>query len=65
MTFAQVVFEFVSGIEESLANKLKSKGVVVEGEILSDSKEEEEYEDPFESSDGEVDNRYVLVRTSY
>ncbi|XP_061377523.1 UPF0415 protein C7orf25 homolog [Danaus plexippus] len=58
----KVVFEFVSGIEESLANKLKSKGVVVEGEILSDSKEEEEYEDPFESSDGEVDNSSQILQ---
>ncbi|CAG9559848.1 unnamed protein product [Danaus chrysippus] len=58
----KVVFEFVSGIEESLANKLKSKGVVVKGEILSDSKEEEEYEDPFESSDDEVDNSSQILQ---
>lgn len=33
----QVIFEFMSGIEESLANKLKAVGVVVKGEILPNS----------------------------
>lgn len=33
----QIIFEFMSGIEESLANKLKAIGVIVKGEILPNS----------------------------
>lgn len=33
----KVIFEFMSGIEESLANKLKLVGVIVIGDILPDS----------------------------
>ncbi|CAK1545915.1 unnamed protein product [Leptosia nina] len=33
----KVIFEFVSGIEEHLANKLKACGVIVNGEILQNS----------------------------
>ncbi|XP_075971429.1 UPF0415 protein C7orf25 homolog [Anticarsia gemmatalis] len=33
----KVIFEFMSGIEENLANKLKAVGVIVKGEILPDS----------------------------
>ncbi|KAJ8727412.1 hypothetical protein PYW07_001531 [Mythimna separata] len=33
----KVIFEFMSGIEESLANKLKAVGVIVKGEILPNS----------------------------
>ncbi|CAH0729306.1 unnamed protein product, partial [Brenthis ino] len=50
----KVVFEFTSGIEETLANRLKAMGVVVNGEILPDSKNVEEYDDCYESSDEEV-----------
>ncbi|KAJ0178945.1 hypothetical protein K1T71_005720 [Dendrolimus kikuchii] len=32
----KIVFEFMSGIEESLANKLKAAGIIVKGEILPD-----------------------------
>ncbi|XP_045766089.1 UPF0415 protein C7orf25 homolog isoform X1 [Maniola jurtina] len=49
----KVVFEFVSGIEESLANKLKAKGVFVKGEVLPDSKQLVEFDDSFESSSDE------------
>ncbi|XP_039749935.1 UPF0415 protein C7orf25 homolog [Pararge aegeria] len=49
----KVVFEFVSGIEESLANKLKGKGVFVKGEVLPDSKSNVEFDDPYESSSDE------------
>lgn len=53
LTFLQVVFEFVSGIEETLANKLKAKGIHVRGEILPDSKHFEELDDSYESSSDE------------
>ncbi|PZC85503.1 hypothetical protein B5X24_HaOG216611 [Helicoverpa armigera] len=33
----KVIFEFMSGIEENLANKLKAVGVIVKGEILPNS----------------------------
>ncbi|KAJ2951879.1 hypothetical protein O0L34_g4130 [Tuta absoluta] len=45
----KVVFEFVSGIEESLANKLKAAGVVVKAEILPDSTPTEDYDDEWDS----------------
>lgn len=41
----QVVFEFMSGIEESLANKLKYLGVVVEGDTLPDFNHYDEDDD--------------------
>lgn len=47
------MFEFVSGIEETLANKLKAKGIHVRGEILPDSKHFEELDDSYESSSDE------------
>ncbi|XP_026755311.2 UPF0415 protein C7orf25 homolog [Galleria mellonella] len=34
----KVVFEFMSGIEENLANKLKAVGVIVKGNVLPDSR---------------------------
>ncbi|XP_068631201.1 UPF0415 protein C7orf25 homolog isoform X2 [Battus philenor] len=51
----KVVFEFVSGIEESLANKLKSLGVIVKGEILPNSKysKDDQCDDSWESSEDE------------
>ncbi|CAK1598556.1 unnamed protein product [Parnassius mnemosyne] len=54
----KVVFEFVSGIEDSLANKLKVLGVLVEGEILPDFKpsKDENYDESWESSDDEDPN---------
>ncbi|XP_026496885.2 UPF0415 protein C7orf25 homolog isoform X1 [Vanessa tameamea] len=53
----KVVFEFVSGIEETLANKLKAKGIIVKGTILPDSKKHEEINDSYESSDEEIFER--------
>ncbi|XP_041971283.1 UPF0415 protein C7orf25 homolog [Aricia agestis] len=53
-----VVFEFVSGIEETLANKLKAKGVIVYGDVLPDSKQHEESgsnSDDYDDSDEELD----------
>ncbi|CAG4991648.1 unnamed protein product [Parnassius apollo] len=47
----KVVFEFVSGIEDSLANKLKALGILVEGEILPDFKPSKD--ESWESSDDE------------
>ncbi|XP_038223121.1 UPF0415 protein C7orf25 homolog [Zerene cesonia] len=35
----KVIFEFVSGIEENLANKLRALGVIVNGEVLPNSKQ--------------------------
>lgn len=55
MTIFQVIFEFMSGIEENLANKLKSVGVTVKGEILPNSHLSEDNNDSWgeESSDEE------------
>lgn len=50
------MFEFVSGIEESLANKLKYLGVIVKGEILPNSKPDKDisdFDESFESSEDE------------
>lgn len=51
----KVIFEFMSGIEENLANKLKSVGVTVKGEILPNSYLSEDNNDSWgeESSDDE------------
>lgn len=51
----KVIFEFMSGIEENLANKLKSVGVTVKGEILPNSHHSEDNNDSWgeESSDDE------------
>ncbi|CAH1646991.1 unnamed protein product [Spodoptera littoralis] len=51
----KVIFEFMSGIEENLANKLKSVGVTVKGEILPNSNLSEDNNDSWgeESSDDE------------
>ncbi|XP_035438246.2 UPF0415 protein C7orf25 homolog [Spodoptera frugiperda] len=51
----KVIFEFMSGIEENLANKLKSVGVTVKGEILPNSHLSEDNNDSWgeESSDDE------------
>ncbi|XP_050343921.1 UPF0415 protein C7orf25 homolog isoform X2 [Nymphalis io] len=57
----KVVFEFVSGIEETLANKLKAKGIVVQGTILPDSRNIEEIEDSYESSDEEIFERCQVI----
>ncbi|XP_060801746.1 UPF0415 protein C7orf25 homolog [Amyelois transitella] len=45
----KVIFEFMSGIEESLANKLKAVGIVVKGEILPNSAHSEVCDDSFDS----------------
>lgn len=50
-TCLQVIFEFASGIEETLANKLKALGVTIVGDILPDSNYVEELNDSYESSD--------------
>lgn len=49
----KVVFEFVSGIEETLANKLKIMGIVVKGTVLPDSRNFEDFDDSYETSDEE------------
>ncbi|KAF9417798.1 hypothetical protein HW555_005212 [Spodoptera exigua] len=51
----KVIFEFMSGIEENLANKLKSVGVTVKGEILPNSNLSQDIKDLWseESSDEE------------
>ncbi|XP_045446776.1 UPF0415 protein C7orf25 homolog [Melitaea cinxia] len=49
----KVVFEFVSGIEKTLANKLKIMGIIVKGTVLPDSKNFEDFDDSYESSDDE------------
>ncbi|XP_049869768.1 UPF0415 protein C7orf25 homolog [Pectinophora gossypiella] len=56
----KVVFEFVSGIEESLANRLKAVGVIVKGEILADSNPIEEYDDSLDSES--TDNESIHER---
>ncbi|XP_045493814.1 UPF0415 protein C7orf25 homolog [Colias croceus] len=53
----KVIFEFVSGIEESLANKLKALGVIVNGEILPNSKPTDSDEYCDSSDDGSFQNR--------
>ncbi|XP_053604197.1 UPF0415 protein C7orf25 homolog [Plodia interpunctella] len=54
----KVIFEFMSGIEEILANKLKAVGVIVKGEILPDSSQSEICDESYdsESSDEESIN---------
>ncbi|XP_037303170.1 UPF0415 protein C7orf25 homolog, partial [Manduca sexta] len=51
----KVIFEFMSGIEENLANKLKAIGIIVKGEILPNSVYIEDCDDSWssESSDEE------------
>ncbi|CAH2105431.1 unnamed protein product [Euphydryas editha] len=49
----KVVFEFVSGIEETLANKLKAMGIIVKGSVLPNSKNFEDLNDSYDSSDDE------------
>lgn len=51
----QVIFEFMSGIEESLANKLKAVGTIVKGDILPDSQPLDSCDESWnsESSDDE------------
>lgn len=59
--FLQIVFEFVSGIEESLANKLKAVGIIVIGNILPDPTNHETGVNGDESSEEEIiDNRCVI-----
>ncbi|CAG4918496.1 unnamed protein product [Colias eurytheme] len=53
----KVIFEFVSGIEESLANKLKALGVIVNGEILPNSKPTDSDEYCDSSDDGSFQKR--------
>lgn len=50
-----MVFEFVSGIEESLANKLQAIGIIVKGDTLPDSHPIEDSDDSWnaDSSDNE------------
>ncbi|XP_028156789.1 UPF0415 protein C7orf25 homolog [Ostrinia nubilalis] len=52
----KVIFEFTSGIEESLANKLKTAGVLVKGDILPDSHDYDEDDDNSWSSDQSDDD---------
>lgn len=47
----KVIFEFASGIEETLANRLKGLGVTIIGDILQDSNYVEEFDDSYESRD--------------
>ncbi|XP_059056722.1 UPF0415 protein C7orf25 homolog, partial [Achroia grisella] len=47
----KVIFEFMSGIEQNLANKLKAVGVIVKGNILPDSNPIEDCDDSWESED--------------
>lgn len=54
--FFQVVFEFVSGIEESLANKLKAIGVIVKGDMLPDSHPADDSEDSWNSDCSDIDS---------
>ncbi|XP_026322320.1 UPF0415 protein C7orf25 homolog [Hyposmocoma kahamanoa] len=49
----KVVFEFVSGIEESLANKLQTIGVIVKGDTLPDSHPVEDSEDSWNSDNSD------------
>lgn len=54
------MFEFVSGIEETLANKLKIMGIIVKGTVLPDSRNFEDFDDSYESSDEEeIFERYL------
>lgn len=50
----KVIFEFMSGIEESLANKLKAAGIIVKGDILPDSINHEIDLNDDESSEEEI-----------
>ncbi|KAM3960996.1 UPF0415 protein C7orf25 homolog [Aphomia sociella] len=45
----KVVFEFMSGIEENLANKLKAVGIIVKGNILPDSNPIKDCDDSWDS----------------
>ncbi|KAL4711706.1 hypothetical protein ACJJTC_003473 [Scirpophaga incertulas] len=52
----QVIFDFTSGIEESLAKKLKIVGVIVKGDIIPDSLPIEDYDEEWDSSSSELDS---------
>lgn len=62
ITFFQVVFEFMSGIEESLANKLKATGIIVKGEIFPNSHPVVDCDNDLDSSEDEsVTDRYICI----
>lgn len=52
----KIIFEFMSGIEENLANKLKAVGIIVKGDILPDSRPSEDCDNNCDSSEDELDN---------
>lgn len=54
------MFEFTSGIEESLANKLKGVGIIVKGDVLPDSNPVEDYSDAWDSESS--DDEFVQQR---
>ncbi|XP_026737447.1 UPF0415 protein C7orf25 homolog [Trichoplusia ni] len=59
----KVVFEFMSGIEESLANKLKYLGVVVKGDTLPDFNHyEEDDDDSIEEDEEQSDDECLYNR---
>ncbi|XP_063619191.1 UPF0415 protein C7orf25 homolog [Cydia splendana] len=55
----KVIFEFVSGIEESLAKKLKAIGVIVKGDLLPDSSHAEEYDDSCQSQSSDDEDEML------
>lgn len=57
----QVIFEFISGIEKNLASKLKFLGIIVNGEILPNSSNEDFDEYSESSSEDSYENRYYLL----
>ncbi|KAL0832597.1 hypothetical protein ABMA28_000795 [Loxostege sticticalis] len=61
----KVVFEFTSGIEENLANKLKLAGVIVHGDILPDSRvtaDDDEDDDSWSSDQSDDESHFEQSR---
>lgn len=60
-----MVFEFTSGIEENLANKLKLAGVIVHGDILPDSSataDDDEDDDSWSSDQSDDESHFEQSR---
>ncbi|CAB3236756.1 unnamed protein product [Arctia plantaginis] len=61
----KIIFEFMSGIEENLANKLKAVGITVKGEILPSSNACADDGDSYDSEDSENESLLVKVENSH
>ncbi|XP_028028910.1 UPF0415 protein C7orf25 homolog [Bombyx mandarina] len=59
----KVVFEFMSGIEENLANKLRAVGIVVKGEILPNSIVQDSGGESFDSQSSDDESNCINMQS--